>query len=98
MHARRLRLAPRGTALVAVGGAALGAGVLLGVTALVQVGLLLLLAVAASVLQLLLQARSQARGALRLARRVSPHPVTEGETATVTVDGFTSARAESNPS
>jgi uncharacterized protein (DUF58 family) len=92
MRAGRLHLAPRGTALVAVGAGALVSGTLLGVTALVQVGLLLLLAVGASVLQLLLQARSQARGALRLARRVSPHPVTEGETATVTVD-LTTARA-----
>lgn len=86
MGPRHLRLTTRGAALAALGAAGLLAGVLLGVAALVQVALLLLLTVASSVALLHLQARRQARGALTLTRRVSPHPVTEGDPATVVVE------------
>ncbi|MBC7290120.1 MAG: DUF58 domain-containing protein [Actinotalea sp.] len=96
MDTRRLRLTPRGTGLTVLGGGALVAGVLLGVSTLVQVGLLLLMTVGAGAGLLLMQARDQARGALRLTRRVVPHPVTEGDPATVSVEltsGRTGARA-----
>lgn len=97
MSARRLRLTDRGTALTALGAVGLVAGVLLGVAALVQIGLLLLLTVASSIGLLHLQARDQARGALTLTRRVTPHPVTEGDPATVEVELTTSRTGRTAP-
>lgn len=91
MDARRLRLTVRGTALLALGSVGLVAGVLLGVPALVQVALLLLVTVVSSIGLLYLQARQQERGGLQLTRTVTPHPVTEGDPATVEVE-LTSGR------
>ena len=84
--AQRTRPTRRGIGLAVLGGLGLLLGVLLGVRALVQVGALLLLAVAAGVGWLVLEARAQHRGKLQLVRHVSPHPVTVGERAVVQVE------------
>ena len=54
MDTRRLRLTARGTALLGLGSVGLVAGVLLGVPALVQVALLLLVTVGSSIALLFL--------------------------------------------
>lgn len=82
---RHVRLTPRGTALLVAGTLMLTVGVLGGVRALVQVGALLLLTVAASLAWLLVEGRGQARGALQLTRRVTPHPAQVGRPAVVDV-------------
>lgn len=83
---RRVRPTARGAALLGVGGVTLVNGVVLGVRVMTQVGALLVLAVALSVAWLAIEARWQERGALRLVRRVVPHPVTVGQSARVEVD------------
>jgi uncharacterized protein (DUF58 family) len=85
MSARRLRLTRRGWLLLGAGLLAATSGVLIGVTILVQVGLLLLLTVALCVALLAVEAHHQERGGLVLERRVVPHPVSVGQVATVEV-------------
>lgn len=85
MGSQRLRLTPRGVGLAVVGTAAAVGGTLLGVTVLLQLGLLLLLTVAGSVLLLLVGVRRTTRGGLVVERDVRPHPVTAGDAAEVTV-------------
>ena len=82
----RLRPTTRGTGLASGGGALAVAGVLLGVPALVQVGLMALLVVVAGVVTVLLAVARDRRGGLRVLRTVVPHPLTVGEPALVTVD------------
>ena len=89
-ESRRVRPTARGTALVGLGAVTVAVGTLLGVRLMVQVGALMLLAVAAGLTVLLLEARSQERGALRLTRHVVPHPVTVAQPAVVRVEVTTS--------
>lgn len=82
----RVRPTARGLALLGTGAAAGLTGVLGGVRLLTQAGGLLVLVVVVSVAWLALEATQQERGSLRLTRRVTPHPVTVGSTATVGVE------------
>jgi uncharacterized protein (DUF58 family) len=83
---RRVRITPRGLGLAAVGTLVTVAGVLLGVRIPVQVGLLLLAVVAFGFVTLTLQVRTADRGGLAVLRRVTPHPVTVGDSAVVDVE------------
>jgi MoxR-like ATPase len=82
----RVRPTPRGLALLGTGLVTGATGLLGGVRVLTQVGGLLVLVVAVSVAWLAVEATQQERGGLRLRRRVTPHPVTVGSTATVEVE------------
>lgn len=84
---RRLpRPTRRGLVLLVGGMVATVAGVALGVTAIVQVGLLALLAVATGGASVGLSVLHSRRRASRVSRVVAPDPMTVGESATVTVD------------
>ncbi|MCL3860132.1 DUF58 domain-containing protein [Actinotalea sp. K2] len=83
--ARTVRLTRRGAWLAAVGGALLVSGVLLGVASLVQGGALVLLTVATGFTWLVVEAGLHRRGRLQLTRRITPHPVTVGRRAVVSV-------------
>ncbi|MDO8120920.1 DUF58 domain-containing protein [Isoptericola sp. b490] len=83
---RTLRPTGRGSVL-AVSGVALAAlGVGIGVPALVQAGLLAVLAVLAGAATVVADVAGPHRRALRVTRTVHPHPVTVDETATVTIE------------
>lgn len=82
----RLRLTARGTGLAGGGAALAVAGVLLGVPALVQVGLMALLTVVVGAVSVLVAVARDRRGGLGVHRTVAPHPLTVGEPALVTVD------------
>ncbi|NCT92077.1 DUF58 domain-containing protein [Cellulomonas sp. APG4] len=87
MHLRhRVRPTGRGLALAGAGLATATTGVLGGTRVLTQVGLLLVLTVLVSAVLLRLELRQQDRGALRLNRRVTPHPTTVGRPTTVEVE------------
>jgi uncharacterized protein (DUF58 family) len=83
---RSLRPTGRGTMLMAVGTGAVAAGIGLGVPAIVQAGLLAVLAVLAGVATVAADLAGPLPRGLRVTRTVTPHPVTVGEMATVTID------------
>jgi uncharacterized protein (DUF58 family) len=83
---RSLRPTGRGSMLTAVGAGAVVAGIGLGVPAIVQAGLLAVLAVLAGVLTVAADLAGPLPRGLRVTRTITPHPVTIGETATVTIE------------
>jgi uncharacterized protein (DUF58 family) len=83
---RSLRPTGRGSMLTAVGAGAVVAGIGLGVPAIVQAGLLAVLAVLAGVVTVAADLAGPLPRGLRVTRTITPHPVTIGETATVTIE------------
>ena len=88
---RRSRLTARGAGLAATGTVGVVGGTLLGVPALAQVGLLLVLTVVAAVVWLVVEVDAEHHGRLRAVRRV-PAWVQAGVAATVRVE-VTAARS-----
>lgn len=83
---RRIQVTPRGFGATAVGALVTISGIALGVRMITQIGLLLLAVMCYGCATLALQVRAAARGSLRIVRRVTPHPVTVGNSAAVDVD------------
>ena len=81
-----LRPTGRGTVLLTAGLALVVTGVALGVPAIVQAGLLAVLAVLAGVATVAADLAGPHRVGMRVTRTVHPHPVTVGETASVTIE------------
>ncbi len=81
-----LRPTRRGLGFLGTGLLATGAGIALGVTTLVTLGLVLLLSLAAGLLLLLVDLTRLQHGRLRIVRSVRPHPLSVDDDATVRVE------------
>jgi len=81
-----LRFTRRGIGVAVVGLLATASGIAIGVTTLVNLGLVLLLAVLAGLALLLLDLVRLQHGRLHIVRTVRPHPLTVDDLATVRVE------------
>jgi uncharacterized protein (DUF58 family) len=81
-----LRPTARGTVLLGSGVGLVALGVAIGVPGIIQAGLLAALAVLAGVATVAADLAGPHRAGMRVTRTVHPHPVTVGETASVTIE------------